>query len=249
MKIYILLLLIGTLSANAFVAVIKKSTSGICHDATSTYYERTKNFTEFGSIEACIDSGGRLPKGYSGPQYDSKKSVAAATQESMRQGLDFIPTYERDSYNHWIDVDRDCQNARHELLILKSASSVTFTNQRRCTVKTGQWYDPFSNKTWTRASDVDIDHVVPLAYAHYRGAHAWSAKKKEQFANDPINLLIVEDNLNSQKSAKGPAEWMPPHQAYRCKYLAHFDTVMKRYQLAYRAKEKRVIDRMKQACN
>jgi hypothetical protein len=43
-------------------ATIKKSNSGICHDSTSRSYKRTKNFTEFSSIEDCINSGGRLPK-------------------------------------------------------------------------------------------------------------------------------------------------------------------------------------------
>jgi hypothetical protein len=42
--------------------IIKKSKSGICHDPTSRYYKRTKNFTEYSSIEDCITSGGRLPK-------------------------------------------------------------------------------------------------------------------------------------------------------------------------------------------
>jgi hypothetical protein len=43
-------------------AIIKKSNSGICHGPTSRSYKRTKNFTEFGSLQDCINSGGRLPK-------------------------------------------------------------------------------------------------------------------------------------------------------------------------------------------
>jgi hypothetical protein len=41
--------------------VVKKSTTGICHAPGTTYYVKTKTFTSFGSIQQCLDSGGRLP--------------------------------------------------------------------------------------------------------------------------------------------------------------------------------------------
>ena len=41
---------------------VKKSSTGICHEEGSTYYDRTQNFTPYNSIEGCLQSGGRLPK-------------------------------------------------------------------------------------------------------------------------------------------------------------------------------------------
>ena len=41
---------------------VKKSNSDICHQIGTTSYERTKNFTPYPSMEACIESGGRKPK-------------------------------------------------------------------------------------------------------------------------------------------------------------------------------------------
>lgn len=41
---------------------VKKSDSGICHDAKSPSYERTKKFTEFKTVDECLKSGGKLPK-------------------------------------------------------------------------------------------------------------------------------------------------------------------------------------------
>lgn len=41
---------------------IKKSKSGICHQKGGTYYDRTKNFIPYHSMEACIESGGRPAK-------------------------------------------------------------------------------------------------------------------------------------------------------------------------------------------
>lgn len=41
---------------------VKKSRTGICHDRNSQYYARTKNFTAFQTMRACVESGGRPPK-------------------------------------------------------------------------------------------------------------------------------------------------------------------------------------------
>lgn len=41
---------------------VKLSRSGICHAPGSTYYARTKNFTPFTNLEACLKAGGRMPK-------------------------------------------------------------------------------------------------------------------------------------------------------------------------------------------
>ena len=43
-------------------AMVKKSDSGICHDAKSPSYGRTKKFTEFKTVDECLKSGGKLPK-------------------------------------------------------------------------------------------------------------------------------------------------------------------------------------------
>ncbi len=40
---------------------IKKSSSGICHSPTSSYYDRTTTYTAYPTIDACVASGGRLP--------------------------------------------------------------------------------------------------------------------------------------------------------------------------------------------
>jgi hypothetical protein len=41
----------------------KKSKSNICHDKTSSGYKQTKNFTGFKTMDECVKSGGRPPKG------------------------------------------------------------------------------------------------------------------------------------------------------------------------------------------
>ena len=41
---------------------VKLSKSGICHTPGSSYYEQTKNFTPFKTMDECLKAGGRLPK-------------------------------------------------------------------------------------------------------------------------------------------------------------------------------------------
>jgi PBP1b-binding outer membrane lipoprotein LpoB len=41
---------------------VKKSTTGICHEKGTTFYNNTKNFISYNSTQECLDSGARLPK-------------------------------------------------------------------------------------------------------------------------------------------------------------------------------------------
>lgn len=176
--------------------LVKKSSSGICHDQHSSYYERTKRYTEYGTLAACLETGGRLPSNYSGPGAKEGTSAQRAMEEAESEGRAFSRVYDRDDYTHWIDRDSDCQDERHELLIDSSSVKVTFRDSARCYVDTGRWYDPYTNRTYTEASDLHIDHIVSLKYAHERGAHAWTPKRKERFANDRANLIAVEAGAN-----------------------------------------------------
>ena len=40
----------------------KMSNSGICHAPNTTYYEQTKNFKPYKSLDECLKAGGRMPK-------------------------------------------------------------------------------------------------------------------------------------------------------------------------------------------
>ncbi len=50
------------ISCDRVEPLVKKSKTGICHKAGTRYYDQTKYFESFLSIEDCIKSGGRLPK-------------------------------------------------------------------------------------------------------------------------------------------------------------------------------------------
>jgi len=227
-----------TLADNA----VKKSTSGICHDTNSTYYERTKNFEAFDSVADCINSGGRAVKNFAGNKVASDNKSKTSSYGTIK--------YNRKTWKHWSDFDGDCQDTRAEVLINQSQTPVIFDGGilKRCRVTAGKWYDPYSDMYYYNDDDLDIDHIVPLAYSHAHGGSSWDSETKEKFANDYENLLAVKNTLNRQKSAKGPAEWMPPNQQYRCEYLEKFDGIVLKYKLTYFTSEERVINRMKSAC-
>jgi len=42
--------------------VVKKSKSGICHVPGSHYYNQTKHYVPFKTLDGCLKSGGRLPR-------------------------------------------------------------------------------------------------------------------------------------------------------------------------------------------
>jgi hypothetical protein len=73
----------------------------------------------------------------------------------------------------------------------------------------GLWFGKF----FTESSDLDLDHVIPLEWAHSHGDWRWAAEQKQLFANDCANLILVGDGRNQSKGSRGPGEWLPGNTA------------------------------------
>jgi hypothetical protein len=217
---FVLLVFASVSNASLF---IKKSNSGICHPPEGGWYDRTKNYKAFDFVEACLATGGRLPKGV------SRSHQASIGYAEVRQEPN--SGYARERFGAgWADADGDCQDSRAEALIQMSSTTVRFADSKRCRVITGRWISPFTGNVIQNASDIDIDHVVPLRWAWYHGAADWTQEKRETFANDPRNLWPVELSLNRSKGARGPEDWLPP--SGRCQYIARFSRLIKIYKLS-----------------
>ena len=163
-----------------------------------------------------------------------------------------LPAYDRDGWSHWTDADNDCQNARAEVLIAESSVGVTFTTASGgCTVATGLWSGPFTGQTFTAASDVDVDHMVPLKNAHDSGGWAWSAARKRDYANDlsnPQHLMAVDDGTNQSKGSRGPEAWKPPLQSYWCQYAVDWIGIKNTWDLTVTPAEWAALQTMLAAC-
>jgi hypothetical protein len=144
--------------------------------------------------------------------------------------------YDREKFRHWVDANGDCEDTRAEVLITESRTATTGD----CTIEKGRWFSYYDRKTWTTASDVDIDHLVALAEAWGSGAKRWTSGTRQRFANDlrdPRTLVAVTDNVNQSKSDRDPAEWMPKFG--KCRYVREWVAVKLRWRLTVNWVEKR----------
>jgi len=141
-----------------------------------------------------------------------------------------VPDYDRDHFAGWLDTDGDCVNTRHEIL---QAEAADFSmNADGCAVASGQWFDPYTDRSYTNPRDLDVDHVVALADAWVSGAWAWADELLDGFSNDFGNLNAIAAGENRSKSARGPANYSPTAPGARCDYLVHYATVKIRWQLS-----------------
>lgn len=114
-----------------------------------------------------------------------------------------------------------------------------------CVVVSMTLHDPYTGRTvdWRKqqATEVQIDHVMPLSYDWQMGAARWNEAKREQIANDPLNLFPVDGPSNSAKGDSGPASWLPPNKKIRCAYSVRFAQVALEYGLPVTAPDKRTM--------
>ncbi|MEU0024355.1 HNH endonuclease family protein [Streptomyces sp. NPDC006335] len=166
--------------------------------------------------------------------------VSAATARTYLASLTVATEnrtgYSRDLFPTWITISGTCNTREY---ILKRDGSNVVTDSA-CAATSGSWYSPYDGATWTAASDVDIDHLVPLAEAWDSGASAWTTARRQSFANDVTRpqLLAVTDNVNQSKGDQDPATWMPSLTSYRCTYVRAWVQVKYYYGLSVDSAEK-----------
>jgi hypothetical protein len=132
---------------------------------------------------------------------------------------DYSEKYSREAFGQgWQDLDGDGRHARDQALE-DARQAIAW------------WWDPYTGAVIFDAGELDIDHIVPLAWAWRHGASSWPAELREAFANDPQNLVPVLAGANRSKGAKGPDEWMPPNIGYWRIYLARFVAIADKYRL------------------
>ncbi|MFE2940346.1 HNH endonuclease family protein [Streptomyces sp. NPDC059255] len=154
--------------------------------------------------------------------------------------------YSRDLFPHWITQSGTC-NTR-EVVLKRDGTNVV--QDSSCAATSGKWYSPYDGATWSAASDVDIDHMVPLSEAWKSGASSWTTAQRQAFANDLTRpqLIAVTDNVNQSKGDKDPANWMPPLASYKCTYVRAWVQVKYYYSLKVDSAEKTALTNALSGC-
>ena len=162
------------------------------------------------------------------------------------------PDYDRGDWRHWIDADRDCQDARQEVLIAESLSGVAYEAGDRCRVESGDWFGVYTGESFSDPGDLDVDHMVPLANAHRSGGWAWAKERKADYANDlsyANHLIAVQASANRQKGSKGPEEWRPSRREYWCQYATDWATIKQNWGLTATQPEADALRDMLETCD
>ena len=173
------------------------------------------------------------------------------------KGLEVSPPgsmagYDREDFPHWSDAQEFGWNVSDSACDVREAALIRDGQDvvvgEGCDVESGRWRDPYTTRTYTDPLDIDIDHLVPLANAHRSGASAWDEAERERYANDPNNLLSVEDNANQEKGDKGPEAWKPPNKAIWCSYAGRWIDVKSGYDLSINPQERAALKQMLATC-
>ena len=193
-------------------------------------------------LSAC--GGEPFAKSSSAPQANAGntrsllESLTIATHHSMSG-------YSRDRFPHWNKAGANCDV--RDTVLARDGSDI---KKDGCNVTGGTWVSVYDNVTVTAPTQVDIDHMVPLANAWRTGADKWDDKKRSEFANDleRPQLFAVTASSNRSKGDQDPSQWKPPAPTYWCQYAKDWILVKSYWKLNITKDEKSALIEMLGTC-
>ncbi|MBA0045217.1 HNH endonuclease family protein [Mycobacteroides sp. LB1] len=169
--------------------------------------------------------------------------------------------YERAQFGDAWSDDTDAPGGRNGCdtrndILNRDLADKSYVYTRRCpnAVRTGTLRDPYTGVqvAFTRGPKsgeaIQIDHIVPLAYAWDMGARDWEPSLRWRFANDPANLIAVQGQANQDKGDQGPSGWMPSNRAFWCQYSMQFAEVLRGYHLSIDERSANTVREAAQTC-
>ncbi|GHD35609.1 hypothetical protein GCM10010313_83110 [Streptomyces violarus] len=133
--------------------------------------------------------------------------------DGLSLGTESRDGYSRDKFRHWNAGDNpaDGCHTRSEVLIHEAIEPPAAGPN--CRLTGGSWFSYYDAVSVESASGLDIDHMVPLAEAWDSGASAWSAQRREGYANDQgqeASLVAVPPARTGARPTKTLPSGFPP---------------------------------------
>lgn len=186
------------------------------------------------------------------PPWDPGRPSVAATGSGVVDRLPDVPGYDRSCRQGrgcvfgpaWSDatdapMSRNGCDTKNDVRRAQMREVVIKPGTNGCVVTAGVITDPYDGTVVRYArgqqpAAVQIDHVIPLAWAWNAGAAQWPLERRATFANDPSNLQVTGSQTNRAKSDKGPGEWADEisEPGRRCAFLRKAAAVVQTYQLS-----------------
>ncbi len=174
------------------------------------------------------------------------------TVPSVKQAQEIAYERTRDFGDPWQDTDANGCDTRNDVLRRDLTSVTIGTQSNPCAVTSGDLVDPYSGQLIhferRAATQVQIDHLIPLHAAWQLGAWRWSDQKRVAFANDPRELVAVSGAANQDKSDALANEWKPANRSIWCVYAINSIVVHHAYGLGATPQEAKALGSMLEMC-
>ncbi|MCL2085662.1 HNH endonuclease family protein [Candidatus Saccharibacteria bacterium] len=216
----------------------------------SIKFTRSRDVAVAGAISAVVLSGGAIM--FSSLQdrarienYTPVYTISVAEHKTAKTNLsnlgiradDFAPpeAYKDANMPSWNDSDRNGCNTREDMLI-RDMFAVKLNKDNECRITNGKLYDYYIGETilWDNnisGGGIDVDHIVSKSDAWSSNGYGWERTRWVEFNNDPDGLLSVSASINRAKGDKNVSQWLPPNEAFHCRFVVVQVNVKFKYEL------------------
>ena len=153
--------------------------------------------------------------------------------------------YRRKDYSNgrWASIagKPSCWSVRDEVITRQAIPGSLKLTPDGCAVESVSIVDPYTGDTIKAdnksevVKNIQIDHVIPIAYADSNGAHGWNQSQKDSYYNDLTEGHLVATSAHQNrdlKGDKGPGEYMLDNNAplkLKVAYAKDWVAIMRRY--------------------
>jgi Protein of unknown function (DUF1524) len=182
------------------------------------------------------------------PTYDTARATLARLPvKGWDRNTDFVRYRFGQAWSDDVNVEFGHNGCNTRDDVLRRDLADLIVRAGTCYAQSGVLHDPYTGQTIpftrgpTTSEAVQIDHLVSLSDAWYKGAREWDDQRRRDFANDPRNLLAVGGQANFDKAFRDATAWLPPNEGFRCEFVAKQIDVKAAYGLWLSKNEKRAM--------